>query len=116
MSACHDYPLDYDLPPCTHCGFVRRRVPAWAKVGAVFALGGCAFRIVVANGSTNRGTNMNEHFRDYVIAEQASDEAWALPELPATKSEVYTSLKALQALPHFSPEELARAIHLVSAE
>jgi hypothetical protein len=104
--------------PCPRCGFVRWRLPSWAKLKApgpqaIFALDGTVYRIVAA-GSANRATPDHWHFAEHVTAEILG-EPWAgLPEAPCRKADVAQALARLRELPRFSAVELRRAIHLAT--
>ncbi len=97
---------------CKRCGFTRPPLPAWAVVGAVFALDGNTYRIVAAGGSSNRRTNAN-HSEETVHAELVEAAPWeGLPDAPCSKDAVGASLQALFSLPIFFVDDLRRAIHV----
>lgn len=101
--------------PCRACGYVRKRLPSWATPGAVFALRGGVHRIV-GRGSTNRGTPLNMHFRDFVRAVAVSVVEPAPPDTPCSKAVFGEFLKEYLATPQFEAEELEHALHVVCKE
>lgn len=101
--------------PCRGCGYIRRRLPSWAKHGAIFALRGRAYRIVSC-GSSNRGTPCNMHRWDRVLASPLEEAAPTLPDAPCTKASVGEALDRIFALPEFTAEDLHAALHVVSAQ
>ena len=108
-----DYTDLIDPPePCANCGYHRRQLPAWARHGAVFAVGGRAYRIVSV-GTTNRGVSGGRHLRDVVRAEPIAGDRWGLPDAPCPTRDVASALDQLFGLPEFTVEEIERAIHLV---
>ena len=97
--------------PCPSCGFFRREVPSWVRVGAVFALRGDVFR-VAGIASTNRGTFGGYHFYDLVSAERVGDsKSWRAASEPRRKLRAQEIIE----LPRFRVEDLSRALYLVDA-
>lgn len=97
--------------PCRGCGYLRKRLPPWAKHGAIFALRGRAYRIVSC-GSSNGGTPGNMHFRDRVLAAPLDEIAPTLPDVPCAKAAVADALDQIFALPAFTAEDLQAALHV----
>jgi hypothetical protein len=102
---------------CVKCGNPpRRKLPAWATPGAIFALRGTVYRIVSSPCSTNEGTPGYSHFRDYVIAEPVKGDPWKFPEVPTPKAVVAEALGRLRALPRFFVPQLETVSRLVRPE
>lgn len=104
---CRAQPLR-GIEPCPRCGYVSRSRPAWADIGATFALGGARYRIV-ADGSTNAYSPRHLHFEDTARCQLVSDERWGLPGAPCAIGEAEAALAGLFALPTFRAFELEGA-------
>jgi hypothetical protein len=106
-----------DEVTCVKCGNPpRKRIPAWAKQGAIFAMSGTVYRVVTLACSTNARTPGNAHFTDYIYAEPLKSIPWRFPETPSTEDAIAAALSRLRELPCVFAHELEHATRLVPPE